>query len=204
MPRDAQNREETMPSRRNFMLATAATLAAPYIVRNRAIAATPIVRRDVMDMKPSDQFFSDYAKAVKQMHALGSNDPRHWVNQAKIHADHCHHRELEFLHWHRPYLRFFEQICTKFSGNPDFALPYWNWSKNSGRLLAPFFDLPVLNVEHWKDPGQYVGQAWGPIDTVGRRALDKTHGLLDDPVRGGNFTLTKINSIKQMPDIDTF
>jgi tyrosinase len=194
-----------MPSRRKFMLvAAAATLAAPFIVRKRASAATPIVRRDVMDMPASDRFFSDYAKAVQQMHSLSSSDGRNWINQARIHADYCHHGDLEFLHWHRNYIRFFEQMCAKFSGNPDFALPYWNWSKNSGRMPAPFFDLPELNVERLNDPGQYVGRAWGPVDTIGRRGLDKTHGLLDDPARGGNFTLAKINSIKQLQNIDLF
>jgi tyrosinase len=192
-----------MPSRRKFMLATAATLAAPYIVGNRAIAATPIVRLDVMDMKSDDRFFSDYAKAVTGMHGLDSNDRRSWLAQAKIHADYCHHHELQFLHWHRPYIRFFEQICAKYSGNPDFALPYWNWSKNSGRLPAPFFDMPELNVEHWNDPGKYVGKAWGSINTIGRRGLDKTHGLLDSP-GGGAFTLSNINRIKQLPNIDLF
>jgi tyrosinase len=198
-----QIEEEMMQSRRNFMLATTAILAAPYVVRNRAAAATPIVRRDVMDMQPSDRFFSDYAKAVQQMHSLSGNDGRSWLAQAKTHADYCHHHELQFLHWHRPYIRFFEQICAKFSGNPDFALPYWNWSKNSGRIPAPFFDLPELNVEHWNDPGQYVGKAWGPINTIGRRGLDKNRGLLDTP-GGGAFTLTNINRIKGLPNIDLF
>jgi tyrosinase len=39
---------------------------------------------------------------------------------------------------------------------------------------------------------------------VGRRGLDKTHGLLDDPIRGGAFTLATINGIKQLPTIDLF
>jgi tyrosinase len=59
-------------------------------------------------------------------------------------------------------------------------------------------------VEHWNDPGQYVGKAWGPIDTVGRRGLDKTHGLIDDSVRGGAFTLDTVNSIKGSPDVNLF
>jgi tyrosinase len=185
-----------MPSRRNFVLAAAATLATPYISRSSAVAATTLVRRDVMDMPATDPFFSDYANAVKKMHALGANDGRNWIAQAKIHADNCHHGEVEFLHWHRHYIRFFEKICANMCGNPNFALPYWNWSKNSGRYPAPFFDLPELNVEHWNDPGKYNGKAWGPIDTVGRRGLDKTHGLLDDPVRGGSFTLTNTKSLK--------
>jgi tyrosinase len=191
-----------MPSRRNFILGAATVLACPYMIPRPALAANPIVRRDVMDMADNDRFFSDYAKAVQKMHDL--SDGRNWLAQAKIHADHCHHGEVEFLHWHRHYIRFFEKICVELSQNPEFALPYWNWSKNSGRLPTPFFDRPELNVEHWNDPGKYVGAAWGPIDTVGRRGLDKSHGLIDDPIRGGSFTLATINGIKQLPTIDLF
>jgi tyrosinase len=192
-----------MASRRRFILGAAVAVMAPYITRRTARAATPIVRRDVMKMSDKDAFFSDYAKAVQKMHEL-TGDNRSWIGQAKIHADHCHHGDLEFLHWHRHYIRFFEKICAKLSDNPDFALAYWNWSENSGRIPAPFFDRPELNVEHWNDPGKYVGKVWGPIDTVGRRGLDKTHGLIDDPIRGGAFTLETVNGIKGLPSMDLF
>jgi tyrosinase len=194
--------EETMPTRRHFVVGAVAALAAPYVARRSASAATPIVRRDVMDMADNDRFFSDYASAVKKMHSLTS-DGRNWVSQAKIHADYCHHSGIEFLHWHRHYIRFFEKICAELCGNPNFALPYWNWSKKSGRIPAPFFDLSELNVEHWSDSGQYDGKAWGPINTLPRRGLDKSHGLLDS-VRGGAFTLDTINGIKRLPNIDLF
>lgn len=191
-----------MSSRRRFMVGAAVALVAPYIVRRSAIAATTLVRRDVMSMPDNDPFFADYATAVKKMHETSGG--RNWLAQAKIHADYCKHGELEFLHWHRHYLRFFEKICASLCGNPNFALPYWNWSKNSGRYPAPFFDLPELNVVQWNDPGQYNGAAWGAIDTAPRRGLDKTHGLLDDPIRGGAFTLNTINDIKAQPTIDLF
>ena len=191
-----------MSSRRRFMVGAAVALAAPYIVRGSAIAATTLVRRDVMSMPDNDPFFADYATAVKKMHETSGG--RNWLAQAKIHADYCKHGELEFLHWHRHYLRFFEKICASLCGNPNFALPYWNWSKNSGRYPAPFFDLPELNVVQWNDPGQSNGAAWGAIDTAPRRGLDKTHGLLDDPIRGGSFTLNTINDIKAQPTIDLF
>jgi tyrosinase len=184
------------------MIGVAASLAAPCIAGNSALAATPIVRRDVMDMTDSDPFFADYAKAIREMHAR--SDTRSWLAQAKIHADYCHHEDVEFLHWHRHYIRFFEKICATLSGNAQFALPYWNWSKNSGRIPAPFFDRPELNVEYWKDQGRYDGKAWGRVNTVGVRGLDKTHGLLDDANRGGPFTLDAISAIKQLSTIDDF
>src|SRR5947208_9193956 len=107
-----------MSPRHGFIAGAAVALAAPYNAQ-RSTAATPIVRRNVMEMSDNDPFFSDYAKAVQRMHEL--RDSRNWLAQAKTHADHCHHGELEFLHWHRHYIRFFEKICAALNGNPGFA-----------------------------------------------------------------------------------
>jgi len=194
-----------MIKRRTFLWAAAATgLAAPFIIRSVAHAAGPRVRRDVMELPDTDPFFKKYGDAVSAMHGLPDSDGRNWINQAKVHADFCKHSQLSFLHWHRHYINFFEAICGEMIGDPDFALPYWNWSKRSGVIPAPFYDVPELNVEHWNDPGVYDGQSWGPIDTVGRRGLAKGRGLLNDPVRGGSFTSAKIESIKGSPNADLF
>src|ERR1700694_2423926 len=175
-----------MIARRTFLWAAATGLAAPFIIRSAARAAGPRVRRDVMELPDSDPFFKKYGDSVRAMHNLPDTYCRNWIKQAKIHADFCKHSRLSFLHWHRHYINFFEAICGELIGDPDFALPYWNWSKKSGVIPAPFYDIQELNVEHWNDPGVYVGKSWGPIDTVGRRGLAKGRGLLNDPVRGGS------------------
>jgi tyrosinase len=193
-----------MIARRVFLGAAATGLAAPFILRSAARAANPRVRRDVMELADNDPFFIKYGDAVAAMHKLPDSDGRNWIRQAKIHADFCKHSQLAFLHWHRHYINFFEAICGEMIGDPDFALPYWNWSKKSGVLPAPFYEIRELNVEHWNDPGVYTGKAWGPIDTVGRRGLAKGQGLLNDPIRGGSFTLTRINEIKGYPNSDLF
>lgn len=36
--------------------------------------------------------------------------------------------ENYFLPWHRMFVYFFERIVRKAAGNPDFVLPYWNYS----------------------------------------------------------------------------
>jgi tyrosinase len=194
-----------MIARRKFLGAAAVTgLAAPFIIRSVARATGLRVRRDVMELRDNDPFFKKYGDAVRAMHNLPADDRRHWINQAKIHADFCKHGRLSFLHWHRHYINFFEAICSEMIGDPGFALPYWNWSKKSGVIPAPFYDVQDLNVEHWNDPGVYTGRAWGAIDTVAKRGLAKGRGLLDDPVRGGSFTLAKIDSIKGLPNANLF
>lgn len=193
-----------MIERRTFLFAGAAGIAAPFIIRSVSRAATPRIRRDVMELPDNDPFFTKYAQAVRAMHQLPQGDRRNWTRQAKIHADFCKHGTLSFLHWHRHYITFFEAICGEQIGDPAFALPYWNWSKNAGVIPAPFYDIQELNVEFWDDPGVYSSPNWGPVDTVGRRGLAKGRGLLDDPVRGGSFTSARIDAIKGLPNANLF
>ncbi|HUR79381.1 MAG TPA: tyrosinase family protein [Thermoanaerobaculia bacterium] len=44
----------------------------------------------------------------------------------------CQHGNLQFLPWHRMYLKYFERTMRKFSGDPKFALPYWDYYDDKG------------------------------------------------------------------------
>jgi len=58
------------------------------------------------------------------------------------------------LSWHRMYLYFFERVLRKASGDPDFALPYWDYTNDtqdadpstSTRRLHPLFVVPTLGT----------------------------------------------------------
>jgi tyrosinase len=102
---------------------------------------------------------------------------------------------LEFFFWHRPYLSYFEDICGTLIGDNTFALPYWNWGDNDGRLPAPFFASGPLNVMSWTDSGSHVGQSWGPIDTVSYRYGRADFGLKDGPF-AGRFSDTALQGIE--------
>ena len=49
----------------------------------------------------------------------------------------------EFWPWHRMYVFFFERICRKLSGDPAFALPYWNYHDPNARTLPEEFRIPI-------------------------------------------------------------
>ena len=52
-----------------------------------------------------------------------------------------------FLPWHRMYVYFLERIIRKTSGNPNFALPYWNYMDPPQRPLpAPFRTNPASSL----------------------------------------------------------
>ncbi|MSQ96834.1 MAG: hypothetical protein EXR98_20090 [Gemmataceae bacterium] len=84
------------------------------------------------------------------MKKLPANDPHNWVFQANIHAaamngtvdttwDTCQHSSWYFLPWHRAYIWYFEKIIQKQSGDPTFALPYWNRTLGESRNLPALF-----------------------------------------------------------------
>jgi tyrosinase len=92
------------------------------------------------------RMLDSYARAVHAMLALPPEDPRNWYRQALIHTLDCAHGNWWFLPWHRGYLGWFEQICRELSGDPAFALPYWDWSAEP-RIPAGMFN-GVLDPNH--------------------------------------------------------
>lgn len=185
----------------------AAALAPVALVPAAARAQTaPRVRRNVQTMKADDPFFSDYAKAVTAMHQLPASDQRNWRNQALIHLNHCPHAAEDFVHWHRYYLTYFEQICGQLSGNPTFALPYWDWSYGTGTIPNPFYDLDALNVTYWKDKSDAQSNNWDPaeVTTIGIRILLKGQGVQENKQRGGAFTADNLAKILASTDFPTF
>jgi tyrosinase len=131
--------------------ASAALLAEPLFNFVVAEAAVPLVRRDVGRMNGSDPILLAYRKAIAAMQVLPATNPLSWSYQAAIHGtiqsgmqtawNSCEHGTDFFWSWHRMYLYWFERIIRKMSGEPCWALPYWDWAPGSElQLPAPFRD----------------------------------------------------------------
>ena len=60
----------------------------------------------------------------------------------------CEHGSPYFTTWHRWYLYYFERICRKLSGHPEFVLPYWNYASDTGSSLQ----LPAQFTQVSQDP----------------------------------------------------
>lgn len=124
--------------RREFLAAAGATLAASA-TGGKAFAQTPTpapapapakmyTRLSTVDPNLSAKTWDSYAKAVQIMLKLPPSDGRNWYRQAMIHEIDCPHGNFWFVNWHRGYVWRFEQIVRELSGDPDFALPFWDWS----------------------------------------------------------------------------
>lgn len=103
-------------------------------------------RRPNASSKMGARMLKSYARAVRAMLALPPEDPRNWYRHAIIHTMDCPHGNWWFLPWHRGYLGWFEQICRELSRDPQFAMPYWDWTAEP-KIPAGMFD-DVLDPNH--------------------------------------------------------
>jgi tyrosinase len=128
------------------------------------------VRRDIYHLAktPAGQATIDsLRKGVSAMMRRPESDPTSWLSQANIHGiapgdathplelwSNCQHGSFFFFSWHRMYLYFFERILRKASGDPDFGLPYWNYSDPTESVLPDSFRTPAdrSNVLYLPNP----------------------------------------------------
>jgi len=129
-------------SRRDVLagsLALAATVALPH--RASAVPPARYRRWNVSDPDCPSRVLQSYKKAIRAMLALPPGDPRNWYRYTLIHALDCAHGNWWFLPWHRAYIGWFERICRELSGDPEFALPYWDWTREPRVPKAMFEDV---------------------------------------------------------------
>ena len=125
-------------SRRGVLGAAAATLAVNPIGPALAQSKVRYTRYNVNGAKGQEMLRS-YAVAVRRLMGLKPDDPNNWFRNAFTHTLDCPHGNWWFFVWHRGYLGWFEQVLRAASGNPDFAIPYWDWTE-SPRIPAGMFD----------------------------------------------------------------
>ncbi|MED6124941.1 hypothetical protein PIB30_063783 [Stylosanthes scabra] len=105
-----------------------------------------------------DEFIAKLEKGISMMKSLPNDDPRNFIQQAKVHCAYCNggypqkhpfqdqkidvHRSWLFFPFHRLYIFFFERILGNLIGDPNFALPYWNWDSIQGMQIPSYFTTP--------------------------------------------------------------
>lgn len=116
-----------MLSRRAF-IAGSTCLAGSLSLPFKAMAQTAPAIRYEANSPQGQQMLKSYAVAIKKMLALPTDHPHNWFRIAFIHYMDCPHGNWWFYVWHRGYIGYVEQIIRHYSGNPSFALPYWDWT----------------------------------------------------------------------------
>jgi tyrosinase len=116
-------------SRRDFIAATGvAAVAANIPLRAQYGPPAQYVRLSLTD-PGAPAMLASYQTAIEHLLQLDPNDPRNWYRNAFIHTLDCPHGNWWFLPWHRGYTGWWEQTLRAFSGNPNFAMPYWDWTE---------------------------------------------------------------------------
>jgi hypothetical protein len=100
------------------------------------------VRKNVWDLTEKSPEIQAYRAGVAAMRKRAPASPNSWMAWQNIHRDFCPHGNWYFLPWHRAYLNYFEAVCREASGDESFALPYWDWSRDS-RIPSFFYDGPL-------------------------------------------------------------
>lgn len=117
------------------------------------VEPTILIRKNIYTWTTNGPEMTAYKKGIAAMKARPADDPTSWFYQAAIHGsvktpaktawNQCQHQSFFFLSWHRMYLYFFERILRDASGDPNFALPYWNYSDPDERAIPEAFRLPA-------------------------------------------------------------
>jgi len=126
-------------TRRKFLVSTATALGAsvlPSIALSTGRGDSPSTkgvaaryhRHDVTSPE-GQRMLASYARGIRAMLALPADHPQNWFRNAFIHFLDCPHGNWWFYVWHRGYVGYFEQTIRKLSGDADFAMPYWDWTR---------------------------------------------------------------------------
>lgn len=137
----------------------------------------PLTRRNLGNLPPDHPILLSYRKAIKAMKTLPASDPLSWDYQSAIYgtASSDSHiawntRQLGnhfFWSWHRMYLYWFERIVRKMSGDPAWALPFWDVESPMQRTLPPAFRDPRSELyAPNRGPGWNDGTASFPASHV--------------------------------------
>lgn len=168
----------SLRSRRLFLKAATAAVGCSVLPFDTSWAQTPARYRrvNVSDPELGPRVLSSYKKAIRAMLDLPPEDPRNWYRNALAHTLDCPHGNWWFLPWHRGYLGWFEQICRELSQDPEFALPYWDWTAEP-RIPESMFD-DVLDPNH----SAFITKV-GDFETRFKVAVSKA-GYWDNPNGG--------------------
>jgi tyrosinase len=141
-----------------------------------------------------DRVLGSYKKAISEMLKRPPEDPLNWYRNALIHTVDCPHGNWWFLVWHRGYIGWFERKCRELSGDPEFALPYWDWTTeqhvpdymfedvldpNNGAFIGKHDDFKskfkdaVRNLDYWDlNPDGTPSDKYGQVLARGIRFPD--------------------------------
>ncbi len=133
-------------TRRIFMATTAAAAVGTSAFAAAPAKAPPRYTRHNVTSPKGQEMLKSYAKGVAAMLALPPEHPHNWFRNAFVHLMDCPHGNWWFYVWHRGFIGYFEESIRALCGNPEFALPYWDWTETP-EIPASLFDGPLTPTD---------------------------------------------------------
>ncbi|WP_438024024.1 tyrosinase family protein [Sorangium sp. So ce233] len=151
------------------------------------------VRKSVFELTPYEVDRLRYAfGALRRLSVEDPSDPRGWMMQANVHCWNCAgaapphgagidvHGHYWFLPWHRAYLYFFEKILGELIGEPDFALPYWDWDTEGRSRLPPLYNTPANVIDNpLYDSTRHGTDRCMPVQFMGPKVVNDVMTITD-------------------------
>lgn len=117
-------------TRRSLLASGAGAAAVSALPGLLTAQPAPRWRRWNVASQQGQAMLQSYQVAIGKLLALPPTDPRNWYRIAFTHFLDCPHGNWWLFPWHRGFTGWVEQIVRQFSGNPNFAFPYWDWTAN--------------------------------------------------------------------------
>lgn len=131
-------------------------------------STTPVTRLEIAEFSEDAALVAAFRSGVAALRAVTNAEKTnsydywhnsHWMangtppRSMETVWNQCRHRVSYFFGWHRGFLAYFERAIRQISGNPKFALPYWDYYTNP--KLPHIFADPQLsdgrpNPLYWK------------------------------------------------------
>jgi len=143
--------DKSIPQTRRAFLATTAAIAGASALPAVAAEATAKYVRYNITSPMGQKMLASYAKGVAAMLDLPADHPHNWFRNAFVHLMDCPHGNWWFYVWHRGFIGYFEETIRALSGNPDFTLPYWDWTELP-QIPKAMFDGPLTPTDKAFEP----------------------------------------------------
>ncbi|MGN7917874.1 tyrosinase family protein [Lysobacter sp. 22409] len=148
-------------TRREFLTTTAAALGSSMLPFGSALAAgaegpdkAARWRRYDVATPEGQKMLVSYARGIEAMLKLPPEDPLNWFRNAFTHFLDCPHGNWWFYVWHRGYVGYFERAIRRLSNDPNFAMPFWDWTRHP-EIPSGMFDGVLTPVDGAYSP--YTG-----------------------------------------------
>lgn len=122
-------------TRRGFLLGTAGLAGSSALALSPGLSAAfagsrPRFRRYDVASPQGQRMLVSYARGIEVMLRKPASDPLNWFRNAFVHFLDCPHGNWWFYVWHRGYIGHFERTIRRLSGDPNFTLPFWDWTSH--------------------------------------------------------------------------